>query len=427
MDSNEVTRRKFLKQSGTAAVALGLGLGSPRLYAAVQGANERINVGIIGCGGMGSAHVGFLLHLREQGLVNIVGVCDVFTKRLDAAAARTGGKPYRDYRKLLEDKDVEAVLIATPDHWHSKITMDAAQAGKDVYCEKPMTYWGDLKEAQDVVKTIDHTKRVMQVGTQAMSGSIWAPCAERIQAGALGKLIHAQASDCRNFNGAPYAPTRIDPDAKPGETLDWDMWLGPAPKRPYDPGRFIAFRCYWDYSGGVGTDFFPHILTPMVRTMGLGFPKRVVASGGLYYHLNDSREIPDIFTLLIEYPGGPSVMLLGSLATDVNVPMLVRGQKATLTFEYKKGPVFGTTGAIIESPSPPTSPKKNPEEIQGTGELNVEAHWKDFLNCIKTRQKPRSNEVLGYHVMTALHMGIHSYRRGRAMEFDPSTEQVRAV
>jgi predicted dehydrogenase len=409
-------RREFLKQAATAAGAALLSPAGARNTLS-QGANERVNVATIGCGGMGNAHLDTLMRLREQGLVNIAAVCDVYTRRLDAAAAKTGGKPYRDYRRLLEDKSIDAVSIATPDHWHAKITMDAAEAGKDVYCEKPMTYWKELKTPQDVVKTIARTGRVMQVGTQGMSDDIWELCHEKIKAGALGKLIHAQASDCRNGPIGLYSPLSNDPDAKPGITLDWDMWLGPAPKHAYEPGRFMAFRSFWDYSGGTGTDFFPHILTPLLRTMGLTFPKRVTASGGRYYW-NDGREVPDIFNLTIEYPGGPSILLLSSLATDTGLPMMIRGQQATLTFE---GP-----GAVLE-PQKSAGNTQPRAEVARTRAPSLDDHWKDFLRCVKTREKPRSNEVFGYYVMTALHMGIHSYLNGRAMEFDPATERARML
>jgi predicted dehydrogenase len=347
----------------------------------------------------------------------VVAVCDVYTPRREAAAARTGGKPYADYRQLLEDANVDAVLIATPDHWHAPITIDAADAGKDVYCEKPMTYWKNLEDPQNVVKAIARNQRVMQVGTQGMSDSIWEQAAERVQAGALGPLIHARASDCRNGYIDVYDPKRTDPNLKPGETLDWEKFLGSAPQRPFDPGRYLSFRVFWDYSGGVGTDFFPHILTPLVRTMGLTFPRRVIASGGLYY-CKDGREVPDVFTLVIEYPDGPSVTLLGGVANDTGWPTQVCGQQATLT--------FGGPGAIID-PQGAVNKEGKREEIARQRGGSLEEHWKDLLNCIKTRQKPRSHEVLGYHVMTALHMGITSYLNGRAMEFDPQTEQARLV
>ncbi len=310
------------------------------------------------------------------------------------------------------------MCIATPDHWHARMTIDAADAGKDVYCEKPMTHWRDLREPQEVVKAIARNKRVMQVGTQGMSDSIWDQVAERIRAGAIGQLIHAQASDMRNRYYRLYDPTAKDPNVKPGETLDWEMFLGPAPKVPFDVGRFLAFRCFWDYSGGLCTDFFPHILTPLVYTMGLKFPRRAVASGGLYHYADKRWEVPDVFTLCLEYEGGPSVLLVASLANDTGLPMRIRGYRATVDFT---GP-----GAIITGQRMVVGRQK-PEEIKRTRAGSVLDHWLDFLQCVKSREKPRSNEVLGYYVMTALHMGVHSYMDGRAWEFDPKTETAKPV
>lgn len=406
-------RREFLK--GVAAAGAAISAAPSRASRRSQA--NRVNVATIGCGGMGNAHLDALMRLREQGLVNIVAVCDVYEPRREAAAAKTGAKPYLDYRRLLEDRSIDAVSIATPDHWHAKMTIDAADAGKDVYCEKPMTYWRDLRAPQDVVRAIARNRRVMQVGTQGMSGDIWERCSERLRAGALGKLIHAQASDCRNGPIGLYSPKSIDPAAKPGVNLDWNLWLGPAPKRPYEPGRFMAFRSYLDYSGGTATDFFPHILTPLIRTMGLGYPKRVSCSGGLYYW-NDGREIPDIVNMVIEYPGGPSVLLLASLATETNLPMLIRGQEATLS--------FGAPGAVIE-PQTSAGTGRRREEIASARGASLDEHFRDFLSCVRSREKPRSHEVLGCQVMTALHMGVHAYLAGRSMEYDEAASRARFV
>jgi siroheme synthase (precorrin-2 oxidase/ferrochelatase) len=185
------TRREFLKQAATlASVTI--------LSRSVFGANERIGVAVVGCGGMGNAHISTLLSLKQQGEpVDIVAVCDVWQKRLDAAAQRTGAKPVSDYRRILDDKNVDAVCIATPDHWHTKIAVDAMEAGKDVYCEKPMTHWKSLDEPKRIVSTLNRTKRVLQVGTQGMSDSIWEQVAELIKAGEIGTLIQAQAADMR--------------------------------------------------------------------------------------------------------------------------------------------------------------------------------------------------------------------------------------
>ncbi|HSV74923.1 MAG TPA: Gfo/Idh/MocA family oxidoreductase [Chthonomonadales bacterium] len=407
-------RREFLKRTAAAGAVLAAG---PARAAGARGQANRVNIAVIGCGGMGNAQLDTLIRLRAEGLVNIVAVCDVYHPRRDAAAAKSGGKPYTDYRRLLEDQSIDAVAIATPDHWHARMTIDAAEAGKDVYCEKPMTHWRNLREPHDVMRAIARHRRVMQVGTQGMSGDIWERCHERIRAGALGKLIHAQASDCRNGHIGLYSPKSVDPGVRPGVNLDWDMFLGPAPRRPYEPGRFMAFRSFLDYSGGAATDFFPHILTPLLRTMGLGFPKRVTCSGGRYFW-DDGREIPDIVNTVIEYPEGPSVLLIASLATETNLPMLIRGQEATLT--------FGGPGAIIDpQPSVPTGRPR--EEVAAARGATLDEHFRDFLACVRSRERPRSHEVLGCQVMMAINMGVHAFMTGRSMEYDEATGRARFV
>jgi predicted dehydrogenase len=409
-ESSGPNRRDFLKRTAAVAGAGLMAAGRPHWVRAAS-ANERIRVGAIGCGGMGSHHLGVLMGLKKEGLAEVVAVCDVFQKRLDAAAAKTGGKPYKVWSDLLADKNVDAVLIATPDHWHAPLTIAAAEAGKDIYCEKPMTHWARLDLAKKVVDTVAKTKRVMQVGTQFLSDDVWELSMPQIDK--LGKQIHVQSSDCRNGPIGCYSPQTNDPAAVPGKTLDWDMWLGcevtGVPKRPYEPGRFFAFRSYWDYSGGIGTDFFPHILTPWVKTLSLGFPKRVVTTGGRYFW-DDGREVPDLVNTCIDYEGGPTVSLLASLATDDNLPWLIRGQKATMTFNGPSSPA-----KIV--PQKAAGGGKS-IEIKGTRHWSEEQHWRDLLECIKTRKKPRSHEIFGYQVMAALHMGIRSYRSGKALGFD---------
>ena len=418
-----MSRRRFVKDAAAAgAAALGLSSRRPlRAQAAGPiGANERVTFATIGVGGMGSGHLGALNTLKNEGLVDIVAACDVFRPRAEGAAQRVGGQAYTDYREVLERDDLDAVSIATPDHWHAKITVDAADAGKDIYCEKPMTHWKSIAEPQAVVEAVARNKRVMQVGTQGMSDSVWEQASELVKAGKLGDLISAQASDMRNGYIGVYDPTRKDDNIKPGENLDWDMWLGwrfgLAPKRPFDPGRFLSFRVFWEYSGGVGTDFFPHILTPLVRSMNLDFPRRTVGSGGLY-HYHDGREVPDIYNLVIEYPQGPSVYLLGGVASDNGIPMVIRGYEATMS--------FGGPGIVIDPQ--PTVKDRQREEVARTRGSSLEEHFRDLVNCIKTRQKPRSNELLGYRVMTALQMGIQSYRRTSVGVFDEATETIRIV
>ena len=412
-----ISRREFVQRSASAvAGAAAVAASADRALGATLEGGPPIRVATIGCGGMGNAHLSTMMALREKGTpVEIVGVCDVYQVRLDQAAERVKARAYTDYRKVLETDDVDAVSIATPDHWHARIALDALNAGKDVYCEKPMTYWRNLKDARNVVEAVARNRRVLQVGTQGMSDDVWDVAGERIKAGAIGGLVHAQASDMRNGDIGVYSPRSNDGQAKPGVNLDWDAWLGPAPKHAWEPGRYFAWRSFWDYGGGTGPDFFPHILTPLVHTMGLTFPRRVTASGGLY-QWDDGREVPDIVNYVIEYPGGPSVLLCASLSNDTGLPMLIRGKLGTLSFE---GP-----GAVI-TPQKPTNPNGTREEVPRTRGGSLESHWLDFLTCVRSREKPRSNELHGYHVMTAIHMGMLSYLNGCAYEFDRESEVAR--
>ncbi|MBN1346524.1 MAG: Gfo/Idh/MocA family oxidoreductase [Phycisphaerae bacterium] len=411
----EPNRRDFLKR--TAAVA-GAGLAtvkSPRLARA--SASERVRIGAIGTGGMCNHHLGQLMKLKEEGLCEVTAVCDVFSNRLEAAAAKTGGKPYKNWKDVINSKDVDAVLIATPDHWHAPMTIAAAKAGKDIYCEKPMTHWDQLDLAKQVVEAVAENKRVMQVGTQFMSDDVWDLAKANLAK--LGKIIHVQSSDCRNGPIGCYSPKSNDPAAVPGKTLDWDMWLGcdetRVPKRPYEPGRFFAFRSFWDYSGGVGTDFFPHILTPWVSTLDLKFPKRIVQAGGQYYW-DDGREVADIVNMCLDYEGGPTVMVLGALATDQNLPWLIRGQKAAFEFNGPSSPL-----KIVPEKA---AGGGETTELKGKQHWDTIPHWRDFLSCVKTRKKTRSHEELGYRVMVALSAGIKSYRSGKAMTFDAGSGKV---
>ena len=415
MTLRRTSRRSFLKTKGAAAAGLaGLQIVRGSSWAA-GGPNDRIGVGVIGVGGRGGYLTTCLMKLRREGLIDIHGVCDVYLPRVEYWSKRAGCRPYDDWRKLLENKRIDGVVIATPDHWHAPMTIAACQAGKDVYCEKPMTYWKSIEEPKAVVRAVAEHKRVMQVGTNGMSDTIWRQARARIRTGRLGRVMQAQASDMRNGPISVYSPKTNDGKAKPGENLNWDMWLGSAPKRPFEPGRFFAFRSFWDYSGGTCTDFLPHLLTPILYILDLGFPRRVVSSGGLYFW-KDGREVPDIFTLLIEYPEGPQVYLPSGLASDVNIPKRIRGQSATMTFT---GP-----GAVIEPQRHGVRKTKYEEIRRQRGESTVE-HLRDWLTCMRTRKKPISNEIIGYKVMVALQMGVHSYLENKAMLFDPEKEEYR--
>jgi predicted dehydrogenase len=289
MTPRRISRRDFLKRSGGTAATAFL---ARRFPATALGANDRINIGSIGCGGRGTALLNDIVAKSRKPRpgrgVAAVAVSDVYDVRREKAKELSGGKAYKDYRRLLESKDIDAVIIATPDHWHAKMSIDAAHAGKDIYCEKPMTY--TVEEAKEVARVVGEKKRVMQIGVQSCSDDIWWQARKLIRQKAIGKLLWTQSGVSRNSIEGDWNYYRIDPNAGP-HNIDWDAFLGSAPRRPYDPDRFFRWRKYWDYSGGIATDLFYHRLGHLQIALGPEFPKRVIASGGIYvFH---DRETPD--------------------------------------------------------------------------------------------------------------------------------------
>ena len=441
-DSTRLSRRGFLRRTTAGIVAGATALGAPAA-GRVLGANERIGVGVIGVGGQGGRHLERLCRMQaaNQG-VAVVGVCDVWDKRLNAAKARAGAPGYRDYRDLLQRDDLDAVVIATPDHWHAKMTIDSMAAGKDVYCEKPMTlYW---EQAKNVCACADRTGRVLQVGVQSTSEDRFWKANQLIRQGAVGKLIWSSTAYCRNIPGGDWN-SPLDPDAGPAN-LDWDMWLGwrfgLAPKRPWDPERYFRFRKYWDYSGGVATDLLYHSLAQLEIALGPQFPVRVVANGGS--HVCHEREVPDTFHVIIDYPpepgasSGHTVCLFATQANTTDVEECIRGQEATLRF-IGPGVVVQPEGpferALLEKARDGGFPGANALTKQNDrGEEVLAAlsalqqprpdHMANFLECVRTRQQPHLNAERGYRVTVPIALSVLSFREKRVKRFDPDAQTL---
>jgi len=403
-----ITRRRFIGTTAAGVAALGATkLGVPAT-GQVLGANDRLNIGVIGCGGMGTGHLRRLVErsAKPEEKLKIVAVCDVYEPRKERAKAISGAEVFHHYRDLLDMPDLDAVLIATPDHWHAQMSIDALEAGKDVYCEKPVTlYW---QEAKQVAETVKRTGRVFQCGVQSTSDDLWWQANRLIREGALGKLIWSQSGYCRNSRGGEWN-WGIDPGCSPAN-LDWDLWLGPAPKRPFDPERYFRFRKYWDYSGGVATDLLFHALGHMAVALGPEFPASVSADGGIY--VQHDREVPDTYHTTIRYPSGHTVVLASSMCNRQAWPETIRGHEATMTFE---GP-----GLVIR---PEDEYKQNRQELQARPEPRAD-HQTNWLECIRTRERPHCNADVAYRVCVAIALGIESYRTGRTMKFDPVREEV---
>ncbi len=427
-----VNRRDFVKAAVGAGFAMGAMSGARPAQARIPGANDRINLGVIGVGGRGYYLAGVFSGLAEKSNVQVGVVSDVYRKRTNAAAERYKCKGIGDYREIIADKSIDAVVIATPDHWHAPMAIEAMNAGKDVYLEKPMTR--TVKEARQVYECSVRTKRVLQIGSQTTSADQWWKARKAIQDGMIGKMIMSQGSYHRNWNGRRQPPGEwnwpIDPDAGPqgqGENfIDWRMWLGNSPARLWNADRFFRFRKYWDYSGGIATDLFYHVMAPLNLVWGGGeFPYRVGGTGGIYV-FKDEREVPDTFMLVADYPSGHSVVLSSSMANSRHIPGLIRGYEGTIVM-VDHGQFEEETDHITVS-----SERHNREAFTkkyGAQEVQIkveprQSHWENFIQCMRTREEPVLGGLPAYKAMVPIAMSVESYRSGQMLYFDEQKQKV---
>ena len=405
-NENKISRRVFV--TGSAASVIVTAASARR----VVGANNRLRIGVIGCGGLAmGAHIPSLMKMKETDNVEIAAACDVWQSRLENAATVSGAVKFKDYRALLAQKDIDYVVIVTPEHWHAKMTLDAADAGKHIYCEKPMTF--SIDEAKKVVKKIQQTKLKMQVGVQGMSDDSYETAQKFIKEGALGKVVQAQIDYSRNHKG-DFWVGEMDAAVRPGENLDWNAWLGPARKVPFDPDRLYHWRRYWDYSGGIATDLFVHRITRMIKAIDLKFPERVVASGGKWEFTASPAEVPDTFNMMCDYPGGPTVVVISSMANDTTIPHVIRGHHATLEFT-REGFSIRPQGLFAEGKS----------EIvhQKTGGEDITLHHRNLQNAIRNGEELKCDVMLGYYGVVAVRMAVDSYRKRNYMAWDSGRER----
>jgi predicted dehydrogenase len=407
--TSSVSRRQFVGVVGAAFVS------SAKSYSAIAGANDRLQIGVIGAGGMANNHMKALVKMRDGDNLAIVNVCDIYSKRLDAAAQFTGGKPVADYRALLENKEVDYVLIATPEHWHFQMAMDALDAGKHVYVEKPMTH--TIEQSQKLVKKVKASGRQLQVGVQGMSDESYAVAYEHIKSGELGALVLAQIDYSRNYQGDFWSGDDypIDADAKPGVNLDWSAWLGPAPKRAWDPERYFRWRRYWDYSGGIATDLYIHRATRLLKAMNLTYPEYVVATGGKFAFKDSIAEIPDTFDVLADFQGGPTMQLVSSMANDAPIDHMIRGHKATI--------YFSKTGFTIK-PEKASEKDVQPFTYVKTGAEDLTLHHRNLQQAIRTSAPLNCDCMLGMYGVVLCDMAVQSYRKRQYLQWDGDKVRV---
>lgn len=370
-----------------------------------------------------------VLGIQEQSeTVKVLAVSDVYEKRKKAAQEMCNGDAYLNYQEVLARPDIDAVIIATPDHWHAKMAIEAMNQGKDVYLEKPMTH--TIDEARQVAETVEKTKRILQVGSQTTSSDQWWKARKAIQDGMIGQLIMSQGSYHRNSVQGEWNYT-IDAEAGPegkGENfIDWKAWLGPAQERPYDADRFFRFRKYWDYSGGIATDLYYHVMAPLnICWSQPQFPYKVSGNGGIYI-FKDEREVPDTFTLTADFAAGHTLCLTSSMANDTHIPGLIRGHEGTIIM-VPDGKFEGRVEYITVVPQ--RIAKDEFKSKFGNGiEIKIECepretHMMNFFNCVRTRQKPVLDAHTGYRAQATISMAVQSYREGRVLYFDEVSQKV---
>ncbi len=406
----DLTRRDFVKSVGTTAAGVAAGVS---FSTAARGANERLGVGFIGCGGRMNAHIGIVNQLKAEGhAIEPVAVADVYTPRIEAAVNATGGKPYRDHRELLADPNVDVVAIATPDRHHGPQSIDAIKAGKDVYSEKPLVHWQQHDVVKELAHLVEETGAILQVGTQYVANSIYRQARQLIKEGAIGKPIHAQVSYFRQGDWGERGMPILDPNAQPGPDLNWDAFIGDSPKRKFDVSRFFRWRMYLDYAGGPPTDLYPHLYTPMAVALDLRFPTRVCAAGGKLFY-NHEREVPDTANILADYPEGLTVALLGTQVNATPTDTCVRGSEGTIIFEDPGLRVYPANGSTTASREVATDAPGDTKEL-----------WLNFLECVESRERPWSDVRTQYYVQTVVNMGMLSLLEGKTARFDAESERI---
>ncbi len=452
---NDINRRTFLAQSARGTAALGLSTAfvkgasaerPPRVdpnepsVGSLPDPDGPIRLGFIGVGGIGFRHMWRFWELREDGYnLDIRAASDCYQQRKAQAAswaeAAIGHRidTYFDYRELLERDDIDAVVIAPPDHWHALCTIHALEAGKDVYCEKPLTLTAE--EALEVRNAVYRTGRVFTCGAQRTSDPAYRRARQFVEDGSLGSIIAVHADVGMNFSTAANPDSsgvwdwHIDPNASddPGAGdfyIDWRQWLGPAPERPYSAPRFFRFRKFWDYSGGITTDFSFHQVAPLHIALGCGAPEQAAATGGRYLH-RDFMEVPDTLAGSLDYPEDFSMLLTASIANSRGSANMIRGSRATVIFEdWGRIHVEAENGhrSWFAERHGSESLIINAMEETGQTATSRDAHRRNWLDCIRTREQTNCPVEIAADTMVGMRMIVDAYRKEQTIYWDREQE-----
>lgn len=430
---DSLSRRGFIGASTAAAGVLAAGAAP----ASAADANSRLRIGFIGPGGRGfGAHVKTLAKLRSEGAnIDLVAVSEVYKNQEDKVCEfikkETGveAKRYVDYTDMLADKNVDAVCIGTPDHWHHRQIVDALKAGKHVYAEKPMTK--TVEEAIDVAKVWRETGRVMQVGVQSTSLKVWDQARALIDDGKLGKVLGFQTEYFRNSSMGQWRYYKLEKEMTP-QTIDWKRWLGVsaglAPEMDFDRAVYAQWRCYWPFGSGMLTDLFVHRTTAMLKATGLRYPARVVGAGGIYLEL-DTREVPDVATVVADYNEGCQGLITSTMCNENSrLKQVIRGHNGA--FEFGNGEQFTEFKFVAERPQVTFNAEIKDEVIKT--DLTEETlkkndttylHFKNWLDAMAAGKPEMCNNTpdLGAAAVVTVILGAMSYRNGKVYHFDAAS------
>ncbi len=428
------TRRDFLRTTAGVAAAMHLPveeiLADPRPVPRAKprvplGADDPVQIGLIGTGGMGTGHLEAFVKAAKEGRANVrvPALADVCQPRLEAAKTKAEAvqgagtiQTYGRYKELLARPDIHGVLIAAPEHWHARIAEDALAAGKDVYLEKPMTL--RLKEALRLKKVVDATpQQIFNVGTQYVMTPSYNAAKELIAQGAIGKPVWSQTSYCRNSKDGEWLYYDIDPKWEPGVNLDWEEWCRPLGKAPWDPEVYARWRRYRRYSTGIIGDLLVHRITPLIYAIGLGWPTRVTAAGGHY--IDKKMENHDQVNLTIEFEDEHTMIVAGSTANELGLETVIRGHKGNL--------YVGGRNAVLR---PERLFNEEVEQRTIVGEDrgdDQDALRRKWLDCIRTREPAPSPVELGTKVMVIVDLATRSMWEGGAFSYDPSRQKVKKI
>ncbi len=403
---SDLTRREFLKDSaiaGAGAAVLG-GLAPAR----VLGANERIRVGVLGSGHRARS---VMAHFLQIPSVEIVAVCDIYAparaKALELAGL--GAQSYTDYRAVLDRKDIDAVLIGSPDHWHKQMLIDAVHAGKDAYVEKPIMH--SIEEGVEMVRAVEETQRIVQTGTQQRSWEHWIMGKELVASGKLGKITMVHTYWYQDYLGKDKFPT-VDP-----ADLDWKSFLGGAPDQPFTPEKFIWWRWYWDFGGGILTDLLTHWIDVIQWYMDQPAPKTATTVGGLY---RMKWQCPDTVTAVYEYPGDFMVTFTGSINGGVDDGGIeFCGSDATLKIDRSRLAVYSESESWVRGTFAP-----EPEIVVRSEHDGTLDNVRNFVDCMHTRKAPNANIQAGFEAARTSWIGNSALKHGMKVVWDGTKGRV---